>query len=549
MTTFTAFLPELVLLTGALALFVISLGESRVRGARIAALVTSFAAIFAGVACLGQEALLFDGAYRVDPFSQVLKLVFAGGFALVLLASGDLADIRDDIKPEYYLFLTLSVCGLTMLVSCVDVITLVIALELSSFPLYLMVPMRREREGQRSQMESAIKYIMFGIAANGVMLFGLSYLFGLTGTTSLPNMLPKLQPVVQSPLAIAGLAMTFCGLYYKLAVFPFHFWTPDVYQGASNETASLIASLPKIGGVAVLVRFVSLVAPDNQTIAILLTILAVGSMFYGNLIALMQKDFKRLLGFSGIAHAGYALIGFVALSEAGYAAALYYIVGYLLMVLACFVVICKVSRDGTNVAIEELAGLHRRAPLLAFTLLVGVFALAGIPPFVGFMGKLTLLSAALAKGHLFLVIIAVLNAAIAIYYYLGVVREAYFRDPGDLPAIHLNWSTRALCLLLIGGILVMGVAPARIINTISTSMAYVNPPASENPSALANSGSTNRHSGPGRDNRRQPGPSAAPQEQLRPAAPGQAAPNSPRTAISTGARATSAAALPQLGSK
>ena len=246
-----------------------------------------------------------------------------------------------------------------MLVSCVDIITLVVALEVSAFPLYFLVAMRREREGQKSQMESAIKYIMFGVAANGVMFFGMSYLFGLTGTTSLTDLLPRLQPVIHSPLAIAGLALTFCGLYYKLAVFPFHFWTPDVYQGASNETAGLVASLPKIGAVAVLVRFVSLASPDNHTVAIMLAILAAGSMFYGNLIALMQKDFKRLLGFSGIAHAGYALIGFVALDQFGYTAALYYIIGYLLMVLACFVVICKVSRDGTNVSIEDLAGLHQ----------------------------------------------------------------------------------------------------------------------------------------------------------------------------------------------
>jgi NADH-quinone oxidoreductase subunit N len=226
----------------------------------------------------------------------------------------------------------------------------------------------------------------------------------------------------------------------------------------------------------VLVRFVSLASPDNHTVALMLTILAASSMFYGNLIALMQKDFKRLLGFSGIAHAGYALIGFVALDQVGYTASLYYIIGYVLMVLACFVVICKVSRDGTNVSIDELAGLHKRSPLLALTLIVGVFALAGIPPFVGFMGKLSLLSAALAKGHVFLVIIAMLNAAIAVYYYLCVVREAVFRDPGDRPPIHLDWPTRALCVLLIGGILALGIAPARVLDALSTSVANLNPP-------------------------------------------------------------------------
>jgi NADH-quinone oxidoreductase subunit N len=466
-----AFLPELVILAGALLLFVISLGQNQCRRARLAAFGTALATFAAGLACLGQDATLFDGAYRVDLFSQILKLAFAGGFALILLLSGSLPDIREDIKPEYYLLLTISVCGLMMLVSSVDLITLVVALEVSAFPLYLMVPMRREREGQRVQMESAIKYIMFGVAANGVMFFGMSYLFGLTGTTALPEILTRLEPVSHSPLAIAGLALTFCGLYYKLAVFPFHFWTPDVYEGASNETASLVASLPKIGAVAVLIRFVSLAAPDNRTVVLLLTLLAVGSMFYGNLIALMQKDFKRLLGFSGIAHAGYALVGFVALDQAGFAAALYYIIGYLLMVLACFVVICKVSRDGVNVAIEDLAGLHRRAPLLAVTLAVGVFGLAGIPPFVGFMGKLTLLSAALAKGHLALVLITMINAAIAVYYYLSVVREAWFRDPGALPPIRLDWPARAACLLLITGILALGIAPARVLESLSTSVA------------------------------------------------------------------------------
>ena len=468
-----AFFPELILMAGALVLFFICLGESRARQARNAAFVVAVATIAACALCLGQQAVLFDGAYRVDLFSQILKLVFACGFALVLMLSGRLDDIRDDVRAEYHLFLTLSVSGLVMLVSCVDVITLVVALELSSFPLYLMVPMRREREGQRSQMESAIKYIMFGVAANGIMLFGMSYLFGLTGTTSLPVMVEKLRPVVHSPLAIAGLAMTFCGLFFKLAVFPFHFWTPDVYQGASNETASLIASLAKVGAVAVLVRFVSLASPDNQTVVLLLTLLAVASMFYGNLIALVQKDLKRLLGFSGIAHAGYALIGFVALDEAGYAAALYYIVGYLFMVLACFVVICKVSRNGANVAMDDLAGLHRRAPLLAVTLVVGIFALAGVPPFVGFMGKLTLLSAALAKGHIFLVIIAVVNTAIAIYYYLCIIREACFRDAGDRPAIKLDGLTRAVCVLLMVGILALGVVPARTLSAISSSIACV----------------------------------------------------------------------------
>jgi len=472
-----AFLPELVLLAGALGLFVVTLGESQGKRARAGALFVALVALAASIVSLGQSAVLFSGAYRVDAFSQWLKVVFSGGYVLILLLSTSLPDIRNGIKAEYYLFLNLSVFGLTMLVSSVEVLSLVIALELSSFPLYLMVAMRREREGQHVQMESAIKYVMFGVAANGIMFFGFSYLFGLTGTTHLPELFTRLAPIADQPLAIVGLSMAFGGFFYKLAIFPFHFWTPDVYQGASNETAGYIASLPKVGAVAVLVRLVSLATPENTTIATLLSVLAILSMCYGNLIALVQTDFKRLLGFSGIAHAGYAVVGFTALGTAGFTASLYYIVGYLLMVTACFVVICRVSKDGTNVAIEDLAGLHRRSPLLAVTLIVAVFGLAGIPPFAGFIGKFGLLTAALDKGHLALVIITVVNTAVAIYYYLQVVRKGVFGEqPGEAGVIALDWPTRALCVLLVVGIVWLGVAPGPIMNAISSSLAGINLP-------------------------------------------------------------------------
>jgi NADH-quinone oxidoreductase subunit N len=472
MTNFSmlAFLPELALLFGALGLFVVSLGESNARRARQVALVTAVAVLVAGLLGLGREAVLFDGAYQVDAFSQFLKMIIALGFVVLVLLSGDLPDIRAEVKPEYYFFLTLSVTGLTLLVSCIDMLTLVIALQLSSFPLYLLVPMRREGEGRRAQMESAIKYLMLGIAANGIMLFGMSYLFGLTGTTRLPEMFTRLSPQLDSPVAITALALTFAGILYKLAVFPFHFWTPDVYQGASNETAGLIASLPKVGAVAVLVRFVSLASPEQESVALLLAVLATASMFYGNLVALAQDDLKRLLGFSGIAHAGYALIGFVALDHAGFTAALYYIIAYLFMVVACFVVICRVSRDGVNLGFDDLAGLHRRSPLLAVTLGVGIFALAGLPPFAGFMGKFALLKAALAKGYVVLVVLAVINTAIAAYYYLGVIREAFFREAGDRPEIGLGMPVRGLCIVLLAANVALGIVPGRVLETISASL-------------------------------------------------------------------------------
>lgn len=466
-----SFLPELVLLLGALALFFVVLGHERTVLAQRVALGTALLALLAAALSLGREAVLFGGAYRVDTFSQVLKLVFTGGLTTLLLTTR-LPDIPARTRPEYLLFLSLAVTGLVMLVSAVELITLVVTLELASFPLYFLVAMRREQGGQRMQMESAIKYLMFGIAANGVMFFGLSYLFGLTGSTSLPVMAARFAELGTSPLALAGLALAFAGVYYKLAVFPFHFWTPDVYQGAPNESAALIASLPKIGAVAVMVRFITLLPEPHPAMATMLTALALASMFYGNLLALGQRDLKRLLGFSAIAHAGYTLVGIIAQTEAGLAASLYYVTAYATMVLAVFVVIARVSRDGTNLALSDLTHLHRRAPLLAVTLLVGLFGLAGLPPFGGFMGKLSMLTAALAQGHLWLVIFTVLNAAIAIYYYLRIARDALFGDgpaaaPSPTEAIVLDTRTRVLCVALIVIILALGLLPSALLESLT----------------------------------------------------------------------------------
>lgn len=474
MTSFLqAFLPELVMLAGALGLFAVALGEGKSRAARSVALFVSLATVLACVFSLHAEATLFDGAYKVDAYSQWLKLILSAGFTFVLLLGGRLPDIKEDVQPEYYLFLALSVTGLLTLVSSIDVVAILIALELVSFPLFIMVAMRRERDGHRIQMESAVKYIMFGVAANGVTFFGLSYLYAIAGSTSLPVIMAKVLPVAHTPLAIAGLAMSLAGLYYKLAIFPLHFWTPDVYQGASNETAGFLSSLPKIGAAAVLVRFVTLATPDNQTVATLLSIFAVASMLYGNLIALVQKDFKRLLGFSGIAHAGYALAGFASLGVEGYTASLYYITGYALMVMACFLVISRVSTDGDNVAVEQLAGLHRRSPLLAVTLIVAVFGLAGIPPFVGFMGKFSLLSAALGKGHITLAVLMMINSAIAVYYYLRVVKETVFGGTEPKAPIAIDLPTKTLCVVLVVCIVALGVAPQKILAAIGASLACV----------------------------------------------------------------------------
>jgi NADH-quinone oxidoreductase subunit N len=458
------FFPELFLLLSCLVIFLLTLGKmssSTVRNLTAALSVVAF------LICLGSlrlEGDLFFKTYKIDLFSQLFKLMITGGVAVLLLFSRELKGIEDNIRAEYYLFLLLSALGLVMLVSSVELLSIFVALELSSYALYLLVPMRDDHTGLREQMEAGIKYILFGVVATGVMLFGMSYLFGLTGTTYLNELIPAMNQVIASPAAIVGIALVMGGFFFKLGLFPFHFWLPDVYQGASNETTAFIASVPKLGAVALLIRIATLASPSAATLVNLLMILAVCSMFYGNLIALVQKDIKRMLAFSGIAHAGYVILGIITLKDTGFATAIYYITGYMLMNLACFLVICNVSEKGENLAISDLTGLYKRAPLMAFTLAVGMFALAGIPPFVGFMGKFMLLAGALKEGYLALVILAAINTAISIYYYLSVVRISYCTDPEERPAVTVAPLAQAVSIGLVIIIIIMGVMPAAVVD-------------------------------------------------------------------------------------
>jgi NADH-quinone oxidoreductase subunit N len=325
--------------------------------------------------------------------------------------------------------------------------------------------MRNDSGNYHFQMEAGIKYLLFGVTATGFMLFGMSYMFGLTGSTQLTVVIEKLSHIYNQPAAIIAIMMVLAGFFYKLALFPFHFWVPDVYEGASNETTAFIASIPKLAAVALLIRLISMVNGDGQIIVNILMVCAILSMFYGNLSALVQTDIKRMLGFSGIAHAGFVLLGILTFQISGYANALYYITGYVVMNLACFLVICSVSNNGENVQIKDLSGLHKRSPLLALTLSVALFALAGIPPFVGFMGKFMVLAGALKQGYLILVILAAINTAIAIFYYLSVVRITFCSDPeNDTSSIVSGLLTNMTSIVLLLVIVIMGVAPQQFVD-------------------------------------------------------------------------------------
>lgn len=461
-----ALAPEWALCAGILAVFGAMLARLRYSRAYAAAFAAALVALLAAALTLGEDSLHFRRAYRVDLFSQLFKLLILGGLCAILQFGRDLKDIRPGARSEYVFFLLTTALGLLVLASSVELITLVVALETASFSLYLLVPLRDEGRGLRIQLESAIKYVLFGLVSTGLMLWGISYLYGVTGTTALSVLAERLGPLTGNPLVVVGIGFALAGAFFKLAIFPFHFWITDVYEGSSNETAALIATLPKLGGMAVLVRFALLIPPGEQVLVDLLWVLSVCSMFYGNLAALVQKDLKRMLGFSSIAHAGYLIIGMVSLGERGFALAIYYTAGFVVMYLACFLVICQVSQRGENLAVEDLAGLHRRSPLLALTLAGGMFALAGIPPFVGFMGKFLLFTSAWSDGFRVLVILAALNTAVSIYYYLSVVRVSYTGDPEGRVPVRPGPAIQALCIALLGLMVLLGVAPESLVETI-----------------------------------------------------------------------------------
>ena len=453
--------PELYYLGIALVFFLLTLRPvENVKVDYQIALGLSALGVLVTASCLFQQGELFFKAYRVDLFSQIFKFALALGLFLVLTISYNAVAIEERYRAEFYLFLTTTTIGMMMLVSSVELLTIYVSLELSSYSLYILVPLRR---GDGIDVEAGIKYLFIGAVSSGFMLFGLSYIFGATGSTYLSDILPKLGELLQSPIGLIGLLLSMAGFFFKLSVFPFHFWAPDVYQGAANQVTAFIATASKAAAVALLLRLAALGSAYGYNFAQALLILSVVSMTLGNLVAIVQKDFKRMLAYSSIAHAGYFLIGVLTMKEAGYIGAIYYALAYLVMNFTVFMVLSEVASDGRDLKINELAGLYRRSPLLSMSLILGIFALAGVPPSIGFTGKLLLFTSAMNSGYFWLVLIGAVNGTISLYYYLKVVYAAYFKDDPGLPPITLSCPIRLLNYGLAGVIIGFGVFPDRVV--------------------------------------------------------------------------------------
>jgi len=452
------FMPESVYLAMGLVLFFACLPRrSQAGSAHTLAVFFALLGVAAALAGLFQEGFLFWWAYKVDLFSQIFKLILAVTVLLVLLLCRNLPDLEDHYRREFFLFLASCTLGLMLMVSAVELMTLYLALELSSFSLYILVPLRK---GDGIDVEAGIKYLFIGITASCVMLFGFSYIFGMAHTTYINELLVRMPALLQQPAAVIGLLLFLCGFFFKLAVFPFHFWAPDVYEGAANQVVTYIATASKAAAIALLIRITSLSNGQSPFLFQALIALCVASMFLGNLTAIVQKSLKRMLAYSAIAHAGYVLMGILTMTANGYSSAVFYTVAYMLMTFAAFMVLVQAAADGHNLQISELAGLHKRAPLLALTLMLALFSLAGIPPTVGFIGKFLVFAAAMQQGYFWLVVLGMINATISLYYYLMVIKAAYLLEPAaEQPSIRLSPVTRLLNYVLILGMIDLGIFP------------------------------------------------------------------------------------------
>ncbi len=424
------------------------------------ALVMAAIAVGVSLAALGFSGDLFAGTYRIDLFSQCYKCLLSVGLFLVVCLCGDLRGIRDGLQAEFYLLLAVTTLAMMMLVSSAHLLTVYMALELSSYSLYILVALGRDRD---LAIKSGLKYFLVGASASAVMLFGMAMLYGIAGSAYLGELSHVLPPLLERPAAAIGLLLTLGGFFFKLAVFPFHFWAPVVYAGAANQVATYIATVSKVAAIAILIRVAAL--GSTTYIIHVLAILSIVSMTVGNLAAIVQKDLKRLLAYSSVAHGGYVLIGILCMGAAGYAAATFYALAILVMKFTCFMVVVKVAGDGRNPTVADLAGLHQRAPLLAMALMMALFGLAGIPPTIGFTGKLLLFNAAMTRGYLALILIAMINVVISLYYYLQVLRAAYLLEPAAeaAPAYHENVTIKLLSVILIAAMVIFGIYPQHLI--------------------------------------------------------------------------------------
>lgn len=397
----------------------------------------------------------FNNMFIMDNFGVLLKVVIALSSFLVFLYSRDY--VRERIphyQMEYYVIGLFAVLGMFILVSAYNFMTLFLGLELFALPVYAMVAMQRDSE---RCTEAAMKYFVVGAIATGILLYGLSMIYGATKTLNIATVAQTITtiPQTQQLILIFGLVFVVVGIAFKLGAVPFHMWVPDVYEGAPSSVTLFIATAPKVAALALAIRLLvnamPSLAPQWQQLLIATSVL---SMAVGNIAAIVQSNLKRMLAYSSIAHMGYMLLGLLTATAAGYAAATFYMISYALMSLVAFGMILILSRAGFEAEkIDDFRGLNSRNPWLAFLMLLVMFSLAGIPPLVGFMAKVAVLEALIHVHLIWLATLALLFAIIGAYYYLKVIKVMYFEEAHDMTPI--IYATDVKIVMAINGLLVL----------------------------------------------------------------------------------------------
>lgn len=418
---------------------------------------TLLGAMLLTVLLFGQQTVItFNNSFILDHVSVVLKLFIYTTTFFVLLYSRDYVEQREFPQGEYYILTLFSVLGMMVLVSAYSFITLYLGLELLSLPLYTLVALKRN---SKVCPEAAMKYFVMGAVASGMLLYGLSMIYGATQALDIPTVAQAIAsiPASQDLILVFGLVFVVVGLAFKFGAVPFHMWIPDVYEGAPSSVTLFIATAPKLAAFGMAVRLLVNAMPELvvqwQQLLIIISIL---SMALGNFAAIAQTNLKRMLAYSSIAHVGYMLLGLIAGNELGYGASTFYIVVYSVMSLGAFGMITVLSRAGFEAEnISDFKGLNSRNSWLAFLMLLIMFSMAGVPPMIGFFAKVAVLEALVKADLTWLAVVALMFAIVGVYYYLRIVKVIYFDEPEEATPIVLGSYDRSIAISL-NGLFILG---------------------------------------------------------------------------------------------
>ncbi len=410
----------------------------------------------------GPEArtMVFSNAYVSDALSQVLKITATGFVALTFLYSRDYLRANDLHKGEFYVLGLVGLLGMMIMISANSLLIMYLGLETLALSLYALVAIDRNNV---TAAESAMKYFVLGAIASGALLYGISWVYGVTGTLMFDEITAVLaaDPSLNSLPLWFGLAFIIVGIAFKFGAVPFHMWLPDVYQGARTPVTLYIATAPKLAALAFTIRIlVDGLGGLQETWNDMIMVVAVLSLLAGNVIAIAQSNIKRMLGYSTIAHVGFILLGIFVGTDKGYSSSLFYTITYIVAAAGAFGIVILLSRRGFDAEnISDFKGLNARSPWFALMMMFLMFSMAGVPPFIGFFGKLNVIDAVLSAGHPGLAVLMVLASVVGAYYYLRVVWYMYFEEGEDKAVLQAGNDTRVVLSLNCLAVLALGIVP------------------------------------------------------------------------------------------